>query len=309
MEHIIDYHITQKQPAAVTIGNFDGLHLGHRELIRLTKQNAAQKNLKSVVFTFQPHPMFLFKNKEYNALIMSTEEKEYLMRQLGIDLYIEYPFTKEFAAMEPEDFANHLIFDQLNCKVLVVGENYRFGKKAKGDRHLLKELAEKRGVEVIFVPSVLYQEERVSSSRIRKSLKERDIEMANALLGRPYFIWGKVEPGRHLGHTIGFPTANILADPDKLFPPDGVYATKTYYEGNVYSSMTNVGKNPTVDGVKRTIETHIFDFHKTIYGAAIQTNFYHWIRNEVKFSDIGALQNQLASDKETVEHFFAEKKL
>ena len=137
MEHITDTNIEQSQPTAVTIGNFDGLHMGHRALISLTKDFAKEENLKSVVFTFNPHPMFLLKNRVHSALVMAPEEKKYIIESLGVDTYIEYPFSLEFASMEPEKFANELIFDKLNCKVLIVGENYKFGRKQCGNYQLL----------------------------------------------------------------------------------------------------------------------------------------------------------------------------
>lgn len=304
MEHITDGNIEQSAPTAVTIGNFDGLHMGHRALINLTKEFAKEENLKSVVFTFNPHPMFLLKNKVHSALVMAPEEKKYIIESLGVDVYIEYPFDMEFASTEPEKFANELIFDKLNCKVLVVGENYRFGKKQSGNYELLKELGEKRGVKVIYVPSVLYEDERVSSTRIRNCLVDKDLELANTLLTVPYFIQGEVMQGKKLGRTIGFPTINIVADPVKLFPPNGVYATKTIYNGKVYSGVTNIGINPTVNGKFKVIETYLFDFHQMVYGETLRTHFFKWIRDEKKFPSVEDLRQQMERDAETAKEYF-----
>ncbi|OUQ55864.1 riboflavin biosynthesis protein RibF [Tyzzerella sp. An114] len=304
MEHITDTNIEQSQPTAVTIGNFDGLHMGHRALISLTKDFAKEENLKSVVFTFNPHPMFLLKNRVHSALVMAPEEKKYIIESLGVDTYIEYPFSLEFASMEPEKFANELIFDKLNCKVLIVGENYKFGRKQSGNYQLLKELGEKRGVKVIYVPSVLYENERVSSTRIRNCLIEKDIELANTLLTVPYFIIGQVAQGKKLGRTIGFPTINIVADPVKLFPPNGVYATKTIYDGKVYSGVTNIGINPTVNGTFKVIETYLFDFHKMVYGETIKTHFFKWIRSEQKFPSVEDLRQQMERDAKKAKEYF-----
>ncbi len=304
MEHIKGLSIEQNRPTAVTLGNFDGVHMGHRRLIQLTKEYAEKENLKSVVFTFWPHPMFIFQNKEHSALIMAPEEKKYAMEQMGIDLYIEYPFTKEFASMSPEDFANDLIFDKMNCKVLVVGENYHFGHRHAGDYKLLMELGKKRGVKVIYVPSVMYGEERVSSTRIRNCLVERDIDMANRLLTVPYYILGTVAQGKKLGRTIGFPTINIVAEPIKLFPPNGVYATKTVYNGKSYFGVTNVGLNPTVNGQYKTVETYLFDFHEVVYGESIKTYFFQWIRDEQKFPNVEALKEQLKRDAQSSLDYF-----
>ena len=156
MEHITDTRIEQSEPTAVTLGNFDGLHQGHRSLINLTKQFAEEEGLKSVVFTFSPHPMFVFQRKEDFALIVDPSEKKFQMEQMGIDIYIEYPFDMNFAAMDPEDFAVKLIFEKLKCQVLVVGEDYRFGKGAAGNYEMLKRLGAERGIKVIGVPKVLH---------------------------------------------------------------------------------------------------------------------------------------------------------
>lgn len=308
MEHITGYHIEQKEPTAVTLGNFDGIHLGHRELIRQTKEYASKENLRSVVFTFLPHPMFVFQNRDLSALIMSPEEKEYAMERMDVDVYIEYPFTKEFASMRPEDFAEKLLFEKLNCKVLIVGENYKFGCGQKGNYALLKELGKKHGVLVKQVSSILYEGSRVSSTRIRNCLISKDIEKANRLLSTPYFILGEVIQGKQLGRTIGFPTINFVADKIKLFPPNGVYATRTVCDGKIYYGVTNVGCNPTVNGTFKVVETFLFDFQKIVYGKRLKTYFFKWIRDEQKFADIPALRQQLKNDEASaVEYFNSEE--
>lgn len=305
MEHITDTRIEQERPTAVTLGNFDGLHLGHRSLIQLTKQFAEEQGLKSVVFSFYPHPMLVFRKKEDFALIMDPSEKKFQMEQMGIDTYIEYPFDEAFAEMSPEAFAEDLIFGKLQCRVLVVGENYRFGKNAAGNYELLQQMGAERGVMVVAVPAVLYEEERVSSSRIRRCLLEKDLEDANRMLTVPYFILGTVEQGKKLGRTIGFPTVNIVAHPLKLFPPNGVYATKTLYKGKYYYGVTNIGKNPTVNGTKKIVETYLFDFDQTIYGETLQIFFYKFLRSEQKFPDVAELQRQIARNAEQTRAYFA----
>lgn len=304
MNYITDYQIEQEKPTAVTLGNFDGLHQGHRALIGLTKQFAEEEDLNCVVFTFSPHPMFLFKKKPDFALIMSPLEKKYTMEQMGIDVYIEYPFTEQFASMQPEHFANEILFEQLKCKVLIVGENYKFGYKQSGDYQLLKKLGEQKGVKVICVPSVLYEGDRVSSSRVRRYLTEKKIDKANRLLTIPYFILGEVVQGKKLGRTIGFPTINIEAHPLKLFPPNGVYATITVYENEMYFGVTNIGCNPTVNGTFKVIETYLFDFHKVVYGQTIQTYFFQWLRSEQKFPSVEDLRRQMEVDSENAKKYF-----
>ncbi|MCI1931512.1 MAG: bifunctional riboflavin kinase/FAD synthetase [Clostridia bacterium] len=304
MIHITDENIEQSEETAVTLGNFDGIHLGHRTLISLTKKLAEENNLKSAVFSFTPHPMFLFGNRKTKALIMSSEEKSITLESMGIDIYIEYPFTKEFAAMEPEIFARDIIFGKMKCRKLVVGDDYRFGAKARGDYELLKSISKEFGADVYEVSSVDMYGSRVSSTRIREALNTRDIPAANKLLSVPYFVYGKVQNGKHLGRKFKFPTANIEADEKKLYPPDGVYATKTIVDGKEYMSITNIGTNPTVNGKKRTVETNMFDFDKEIYGKNIKTYFYKSIRAEKKFSDVNELYVQIEKDKKAAKEYF-----
>ncbi|MCQ4936953.1 MULTISPECIES: bifunctional riboflavin kinase/FAD synthetase [Anaerotignum] len=305
MEHITDTHIDQNQPTAVTLGNFDGLHLGHRALIKLTKQFAEEEGLKSVVFTFSPHPMLVFGKKDDFALIMAPSEKKFTMEQMGIDTYIEYPFDQTFAAMSAEDFAIKLIFERMQCRVLIVGENYHFGANRSGDYEMLQRLGEARGVKVIAVPSVLFEEERVSSSRIRKCLIQKDLEEANRMLTEPYFILGTVSEGKKLGRTIGFPTINILAHPLKLFPPNGVYATKTLYKGKYYYGVTNIGINPTVNGTQKIVETYLLNFNENVYGETLQTFFYKFLRSERKFPGVEELRQQIKINAEQAAEYFA----
>lgn len=303
MRHITDDNITLEKPSAITLGNFDGLHMGHRRLIELTIKWAEKENLQSVVYTFNPHPMFLFNNKEHSALILTRQEKEYAIGLTGVDLYIEQPFTKEFASTSPKGFMDYL-FGNLNAKVVVVGENYTFGFKGMGDVSMLVKRGEELGVKVIPVPIINIDGERVCSTRIRNCLIERDIETANRLLVKPYFILGQVIEGKKLGRTIGFPTINIKADLIKLFPPNGVYATMTFYQGKTYFGVTNVGFNPTVNGQFKVVETFLFDFHKMIYGESVKTNFYKWIRAEQKFASVDDLMNQMKKDAQKAKEYF-----
>lgn len=307
MKHITNSEIEQSVDTVVTIGNFDGVHMGHRCLIETAKEYAEKENLKSIVLTFAPHPMFVFGNRENAALIMSPEEKKLCIEKMGVDLYIEYPFDKEFASMSPEDFAIELVFKKLKCKVLVVGFNYHFGKKQSGDCRLLEKLGAEYGVKTVFVPNVIYEGERVSSTRIRDCLVNRNVDMANRLLTEPYYIYGHVAEGKRLGRKLGFPTVNIIAHPDKLFPPNGVYATATLYDGVLYYGVTNVGYNPTVNGKYKTVETNLFGFDKVIYSEPIMTFFFKWIRDEKKFPSVEHLREQLGHDVQSSKDYFASK--
>lgn len=304
MEHITTTEIKQKVPTAVTLGNFDGLHMGHRSLINIMKRKAEEQGLKSVVFSFFPHPMFVFgTNSTSRALIMSREEKKDAISKMGVDCYVEYPFTAEFASTEPEEFAK-MFFEKLNCKVLVVGFNYHFGKKAKGNHELLEKIGKEYGVEVICVPSVNFLEERVSSTRIRKALLNAEMDLADKLLTVPYFVYGEVVHGKRLGRTIGFPTMNVAAEETKLFPPNGVYATKTEIDGKTYSSMTNVGVAPTVNGTDKVVETNVFDFDGDVYGKYVKVSFFEFLRPETKFSSVDCLKEQLKKDVESAKKYF-----
>ncbi len=305
MEHIINQEITQNTPTVITLGNFDGIHLGHRALIGITKQYAEKLNIKSVVFSFSPHPMFLFGNRKNLALILSPEEKMQMLEKLGINLYVEYPFTNEFASTDPEKFASEIIFEKMKCRVLVVGYDYHFGRGAKGDYELLKKVGERYGAKVIKVPAVELYGKRVSSTRIREALANHDIKLANELLSEPYFVYGLVRQGRRIGRKMNFPTANIRPDIKKMLPSDGVYATKTVVDDKTYISMTNVGTNPTVNGCERTVETNIFGFSGDIYGKNIKTYFFEYLRGEKKFSGIEELSKRLEKDKSITKEYFS----
>lgn len=292
-----------KLETVVTIGNFDGIHIGHKKLITTTKKYAIEEVLKSVVITFSPHPLEIIKNTSPFFYIFSEEEKDIEMKKENIDYFIKYPFTKEFSNIEPQDFVDMLI-ENLNCKILIVGEDYCFGKNRAGNVDILKKIGEEKGIKVIKISNIIIDGERVSSSIIRDCLLNRNIKKANLLLNKPYYVFGKVVEGNRLGRTIGFPTANIIPPRNKLLPPDGVYITKTRYGNKVYDSITNIGKNPTVNNVDRTIETYIFDFNENIYNKDIEVDFYDWVRSVKKFSGIDELKGQIAKDINVANNFF-----
>ena len=292
----------EKKETVVTIGNFDGLHIGHKKLISTTKKYALDRNLKSVLITFNPHPIEVLKNIPF-LRIFSEQEKNIEIEKENIDFFIRYPFTKEFALISPIDFVS-ILSNKLNCKVLVVGEDYCFGRNRAGNVETLKKLGKESNIEVIVVSNIIIDGERVSSSIIRNCIKEKNIKKANMLLNRPYYILSKVVEGNKLGRTIGFPTANIIPLENKILPPDGVYITKTIYEGKTYKSITNIGTNPTVNNIHKTIETYIFDFNENLYGEYIKVCFYDWIRGVEKFDGIESLKKQICKDIDVVNNFF-----
>ena len=297
-----DKNIGENKFTAITLGNFDGIHLGHQKLISAVKDYAEKYSLKSIVFSFYPHPKSFFNSEKFYT-IFSPYEKEKLIGELGIDELIEYPFTYDFANVEPEDFAD-FIFDKMKCKVLVIGDDYCFGKNRRGNFSLLKETGSKKGAEVVEIYSVNDSGIRVSSTRIRECIMEKKFEETARLLGKHYFVLGEVIDGKKIGRKINFPTANIIPYKNKLLPPDGVYLTKTIYDNNIYKSITNIGKNPTVEGKERTVETHIFNFNEELYGKEIKVCFYGFIRNECKFTSIDDLKKQISEDKKKAFEIF-----
>ncbi len=292
-----------KQETVVTIGNFDGVHIGHKKLINTTKKYSLDRGLKSVLLTFSPHPLEVIKNNVPFFYIFSEEEKDREIKKENLDFFIKQHFTKDFGNISPELFIDMLI-DKLKCKVLVVGEDYCFGKNRAGNVKTLKNIGKQKGIDVIKIPNIIIDGERVSSSIIRECINEKNIKKANMLLNKPYYILGKVVEGNKLGRTIGFPTANIIPPKNKLLPPDGVYITKTKYKNKIYNSITNIGTNPTVNNIDRTIETYVFDFNQNLYGQYIKVCFYDWIRDVKKFNGIGELKEQIAKDIKVASSFF-----
>ncbi len=285
-----------EEKSAVAIGNFDGIHLGHQELIKTVLSYREKYGYKAVIFSFDPHPVDLFGRVNDFRTIFSVEEKKIAAEKTGVDILIQYPFDLSFASLSPEEFVDFL-HSSTNCRVLVVGENYFFGKDRAGNIDTLRELGEKRGIKVIGIPRVKVDGTRVSSTRIRGLIKEGNMEYAAMLLNKPYFAMGKVVKGYERGRGMNFPTVNIEPPQKKLLPPDGVYFSTVIIDGKEYYGMSNIGKNPTFDGERRKIETNIFDFDKDVYGKDIIITFYKKIRGEIKFESREKLITQLKRDK------------
>lgn len=284
------------EPTAVTIGNFDGIHLGHQALINTVLDYSKANGLKSVVFSFNPHPVEFFgKTKEFKTMF-SVEEKKYVIDKLGVDILIQYPFNKDFATLSPQEFME-LLVAKTNCKVLVVGENYCFGKDRVGNIDTLKKLGEERGITVVGIPRVKIQNVRVSSTRIRGLINYGDMETVTKLLNKPYFVMGEVLHGDARGRKMNFPTINLAPPLKKLLPPDGVYFSRVLIDGKVYNSMSNIGVNPTFGGEVRKIETNIFDFNEDVYGKTAIVELYKRIRSEFKHNSKDELIKQLNIDK------------
>lgn len=293
----------QAKNPVVTIGTFDGVHLGHRKVIEQLNEIAKDSDGESVLFTFYPHPRLVVSKDASNLRLLTTlEEKKKVLAQTGINNLVVYPFTKQLASLEYEEFVKTILIDQLNMKTLVVGHDHRFGKDRKGSFENIVELSKKYGFTVRRIDTFLVGEVDVSSTKIRDAFQDGKIEVANEYLGYCYSLTGEVTEGSRIGRSINFPTANVVAsDPTKLIPLEGVYAVMVECLGNRYKGMLNIGNRPTVNrnADHRTIEVHIFDFNKDIYQEQITIEFVKRIRDEQKFENLEALKAQLYIDKET----------
>ena len=285
----------------VSVGIFDGVHIGHKKIIDRLNELAVKYEGESVLVTLWPHPKEILKPENNNSLLLTTrEEKESLLSKSGIDNLITLPFSKEFSQTSFRDFVKHYLIVKIKAKHIVIGYNHHFGKDRKGDFKYLKSISKEYGFSVEQLRPVTFKKSYVSSSVIRQNLEKGKIETANILLGYNYFINGKIIAGEKIGRKLGFPTANIkLNDYHKLLPKNGVYAVKVIVDKKEYSGMLNIGTNPTVKRnlYHRTIEVHIIDFKGEIYNKEIRINFIGRIRDEKKFRNEEELINQLNSDR------------
>jgi riboflavin kinase / FMN adenylyltransferase len=287
----------------VTIGTFDGLHLGHQKVLNRLIDFARSHGGESVGFTFYPHPRLVIAPQETNLRLLTTlEEKKELFARSGIDHLIIFPFTKEFSQLTYSEFVEQILVEKMNTHCLVVGYDHRFGKNREGGFEYLQNCADKFGFEIEKLEVLLVDEAHVSSTHIREALEKGDVTLANKFLGYRYTLHGTVVEGQRVGRKIGFPTANIeTSDPHKLIPGYGVYAVEVLLSGKKYGGMLNIGSRPTFNknADNRSIEVHIFDFSGDIYNKEITLVFTGKIRNEQKFSGIEALTEQLKKDKIT----------
>ncbi|HSB32546.1 MAG TPA: bifunctional riboflavin kinase/FAD synthetase [Candidatus Sulfobium mesophilum] len=288
----------------LTLGNFDGLHIGHQELVRMIISRAKEVGALSMVVTFRPHPLKILAPEKCPPLISIYEEKIRLFEKLGIDVLVKIPFTVEFSTMSPEDFVRDILCGILGASEIFVGYNYRFGKGREGDIRKLRSLGEKYGFAVREVTQVAVDGEVISSTKIRTLIKEGDVEHAAKLLGRAYAIAGIVVRGDGRGKGLGFPTANI-APKHALVPPDGVYAVRLLVREKVYDGIANIGLRPTFNKKTLAIEVNIFNFNEDIYGEDISLYFIKKLRDEKKFKGADALVTQIQSDIEIAREILA----
>ncbi|MGH4052786.1 MAG: bifunctional riboflavin kinase/FAD synthetase [Clostridium sp.] len=284
-------------PTYIALGSFDGLHLGHTSLINKTIELAKENNAKSMICTFENHPLSVINKEICPKLIMDNETKVNLLEEIGIDIVNLVNFDKEFMNITPEEFIKNMV-NLYNAKGIIVGFNYRFGYKNLGDVEMIKSYSGILGYKLYVCEAITINNEVVSSSIIRHLIDEGSIIKANELLGRPHTVIGKVIKGKQLGRTIGFPTVNLNYDKKFILPKGGVYYTIVEHENTFYKAITNIGYNPTVEGGKLSVETFILNFNKQIYGETIKIHFINRIRDEVKFKTIDELKIQLLKDKD-----------
>lgn len=297
--------------AIVTVGTFDGIHLGHQAILQKMVEEARQIGGETVVITFYPHPRLVLHLESANLKLISNQQKKIArFREIGIDNLIIIKFTKEFSLTSSEDFIRDYIVEKIKPVKLVVGYDHHFGKDRSGDYKLLYDLGHQFNFEVERIQLQDVENIAVSSTKIRTALIAGDVKKANMLLGYDYTICGKVVHGNEIGRTIGFPTANIATPHEyKLIAVSGVFACRVEWNGQHFDGMGNIGYRPTVSDGNLTVEVHIFDFDRFIYDEEICISFIDRIRNEQKFENIEALRQQLLSDKKQVTKILAAYKL
>lgn len=297
MEYITTNDIKFDKGTIITLGNFDGVHIGHQKLIEklFSIKDSIKEDYLTTVFSFNPHPKCVVKNIPFKT-IFDKDERKLILEDIGVDVLVEYPFDENTMNMSSQSFVKDVLIDKLNAKYVVIGEDYTFGKNKEGNVNYLKECLEKYSVEVFILETVLFKNQKISSTDIRQSLIDGDMKNVEALLNKPYFILGKVVHGKELGRTIGFPTMNVLPDKNKLLPHNGVYITEVLIDGVYRNALTNVGVNPTVNGDQLIVETHVLDYSGDFYDKLIKINFIDKIRDEKKFNSLDELKAQISSD-------------
>ncbi len=282
-------------PAAVAIGKFDGVHLGHQKLLHELIRRKEQ-GLSAAILTFHPGPEIFFGIGD-GKVLTTEEEKRRVFRELGIDVLIEYPFDRDTADTPPEDFVRRILREQMRAEYVAAGPDLSYGRRGKGDFALLHAISREDGFEAECIEKLRIEGKAVSSTRIRGLLREGDMEGVTRCMGRPYSIMGRIRHGREIGHRIGIPTINQIPGEEKLLPPRGVYYALVNVDGRSYPGMTNVGVKPTVSGSGvTTAETHLLDFDGDLYGRDVETQLLHFRRPEQRFGSLEELQAAIQED-------------
>ncbi len=294
------------EPLALSLGMFDGVHLGHQSIINNLIQKAEQKNLRPALLTFWPHPRLVFNPNDELKLLNTLEEKLDLIKLLGVEYVFLQEFNEEFRSLSGEDFVRDILVNKLNVQHLIIGYDHVFGKNRSGNFQLLEKLAPELGFEVEKMEAVNVHENNVSSTKIRIALEEGAIEEATVMLGYPYRVRGEVVHGRKLGRTLGYPTANLKIDPIKQLPSNGAYIVSVWVEDNEFMGMASIGTNPTVnEGKQLSVEVNILDFEYDIYGKTIEIQFHEFLHPEIKFSSLEELIDKLKQDEKETRKFFS----
>ncbi len=288
-----------RHPLCVAIGVFDGFHRGHQALVRtlLRERRAGER---TAVLTFAQHPAALLRPADVPAQIATLAERINAFARAGVDEAFVLTFDASFAALSPEAFLQHVLIETLGVRAMIVGANFRFGAKRAGDFAFAQAYLEARGRTAIGVPNVLHDGERVSSTRIRAALAAGEMTLVDALLGGSYTVRGVVVFGAGRGHDLGFPTANIAVSPEKMLPPDGVYAITGRHDGRDYPGLVSIGTNPTFDGRERTVEAWLLDFNGSMYGEELALRDFRFLREQRKFASIDELLDQIRADAAAV---------
>lgn len=298
---------SQFDRCALTIGNFDGVHLGHQAVLRHLREKAKALNLPTVVMLFEPQPREYFMGDKAPARLMRLRDKLHYLAKEGVDYVICVKFNRTFAALKADEFIQ-LLVQRLKVKFLSLGDDFRFGANRHGNFHVLRQMGQQFGFQVEKNSSFNCGDVRVSSTAIREALAQDNLTLAEQLLGKAYSISGRVAHGNKLGRTIGFPTANILLQ-RRINPIHGVYAVKVklshYDNGTFYDGVANIGRRPTINGVKQLLEVHIFDFQQDIYSYPLEVVPCYKIRNEIKFPSFDALKIQIQQDVKDAKQYFA----
>ncbi len=294
---------TSQKPLALSLGMFDGVHLGHKSIIDELIKVGGENHLETAVLTFWPHPRFVFNPSENLKLLNTLEEKTFLMEKYNIENLFLKEFDEEFRNLTGEEFVRQILVEKLHVKYLIIGYDHSFGKNKSGNFELLQKLSQELNFEVEQMEAINIHENNISSTKIRKALLEGNIRDANEMLGYSYSVSGTVVHGKKIGRTIGYPTANIETGSIKLLPKKGAYIVEVFVNNQQYKGMLSIGTNPTVNGEKLTVEVYILNFEDDIYDEKITVKFRDFLHDEIKFEGLEKLIERLDEDKRLMEGF------
>ena len=287
------------EESIVTIGTFDGVHLGHQQILKQLIDSSRKSKLKSVLLTFFPHPRMVLQPDISMRLIQTIQEREKALQKTGLDYLVIHPFSTEFSRLSADDYVKQILVEQLNVRKVVVGYDHRFGRNRTASLEDMYHYADIHEFEVIEINAEKIESTAVSSTKIRKAIDEGNIELANTYLGHSFTIEGMVIDGDKRGRELSYPTANIdLQNPHKIVPKQGVYLVKSNLEDRIIYGMMNIGTKPTFNAAMPSIEVHFFDWNGNLYGQAVQVELLKWVREERKFNNVEELQTQIQADEQ-----------